>query len=133
MCLVWAPQTRGPITASANSTMRALWRHMGSYGMKIWGRRCPTHGERAKPLDRVVAAAHFDCCVCVCGWFCVWEQLLATLLFEILHQTRQYGQLLHTHITKSAPNDLKYNWMCKIVIIQRFCTCFDILVQCTLS
>jgi hypothetical protein len=37
----------------------------------IWGRRCPIHGEGAKPLDRAAAAAHVDCCVlCVCLWLC---------------------------------------------------------------
>ncbi len=42
-----------------------------SIGAMIWGCRCPINGERAKPLDRVAAAAHFDCCVlCVCLWLC---------------------------------------------------------------
>ncbi len=35
------------------------------------GHCCPIHGERAKPQDRAVAAAHFYCCVlCVCLWLC---------------------------------------------------------------
>jgi hypothetical protein len=36
--------------------------HRGD-GAMIRGRRCLFHGERAKPLDRVVVAAHVDCCV----------------------------------------------------------------------
>ncbi len=71
----------------------------------IWERRCPIHGERAKPIDRAAVAAHFDCCVLcvVCVFvvvFCVWEQLLATKLVESQHRPRQNGQLLHTNITK---------------------------------
>jgi hypothetical protein len=77
----------------------------------IWGCCYPIHGERAKPLDRVAAAAHFDCvsCVCVCGcMLCVWEQLLATILVESQHWPRQNGQLLRNYIIKSAPKDPKY-------------------------
>ncbi len=31
------------------------------------GALLPYQWRRAKPLDRVVVAAHFDCCVCICG------------------------------------------------------------------
>jgi hypothetical protein len=35
----------------------------------IWGRRCPIHGERAKPLvgRRRLLILIVVCCVCVCG------------------------------------------------------------------
>ncbi len=58
-----AHQTSEPTTASTNLRARALCRPVGSCITKFWGGCCPTHGERAKPKDRVVAAAHFDCCV----------------------------------------------------------------------
>jgi hypothetical protein len=61
--------------------------------------------------------------------FCVWEQLLATRLVESQHWPRQNGQFWHAHITKLAKKHSKNNWMCKLVIIQRCCTCFDFLVQ----
>ncbi len=68
MCFVCAPQTSDPTPASANVKARALsilfWRAVVP---KIWEYHCPIHGESAKPLNRAAAAAHFDCCVCVCG------------------------------------------------------------------
>jgi hypothetical protein len=36
-------------------------------------------------------------------------------------------QLLRTHITKSVLKHPKYDWMCKLIIIQRCCTRFDFL------
>ncbi len=73
MFLVLIPKSREPAIAIANPALDACNRTIGSNGAMIWGRRCPIHGERAKPLDRA-AAAHFDCCVlCVCLWLCfVW-------------------------------------------------------------
>jgi hypothetical protein len=70
MCLVCTPPTRKPITPSAKEKMSVLWRHVGSYGIKILGHRCHTHGERAMLLDRVAVAAHFDCCVMLCVVVC---------------------------------------------------------------
>ncbi len=93
MCLVCTPQISDPTPVSTNSKARAL-------SILFWVAAAPRFGgttalsmESAKPLDREVAAAHFDCCVCVCGSFCVWEQLLATILVESQHQPRQNGQL----------------------------------------
>ncbi len=40
---------------------------LGSRSSEIWGHHCLIHPERAKLLDKAAAAAHFDCCVCVCG------------------------------------------------------------------
>ncbi len=82
---------------------------------------CPIHGERAKPLDMAVAAAHVDCCVlCVCLWLCLWVgATLATIPVENQHWPRQNGQLWRTYITKSALKHPRYDWMCKFVIIQR--------------
>jgi hypothetical protein len=75
----------------------------------IWGCCSLTHGESAKPLDRAAEVTQFDCFVCVfVVVFCVWEQLLATLLVESLHWLRQNGKLLQTHRLKSAPKDPKY-------------------------
>jgi hypothetical protein len=65
-----SPQTREPDVAIANPAQDDCNGPIGSNGAMIWGRRCPIHGERAKPLERVAAAAHYDCCVCcvcVCG------------------------------------------------------------------
>ncbi len=72
MCLVLLPQTREPAIAIVNPALDAFNRLTGSDGAMIWGHHCPINGERAKPLDRVAAAAHFDCCVLyVCLWLCV--------------------------------------------------------------
>jgi hypothetical protein len=97
-----------------------------SNGAMIWGRHCPIHGERAKPLDRAAVAAHVVVCVFVVV-FCVGGQLLATILVESQHWPRQNGQLLQAHITKLALKHPKYDWMCKLLIIQRCCTRFDFL------
>jgi hypothetical protein len=71
MCLVLVPQTRESALASANPALGACNVPKGSDGAMIWGCRCPIHGERAKPLDRAAAAAHFDCCVLsLCLWLC---------------------------------------------------------------
>jgi hypothetical protein len=59
----------------------------------------------------------------------VWEQLLATIPVESQHQPRQNGQLLQGHRPKFPPKHPKYKWMCKVIIIQRCCTCFDLSVQ----
>ncbi len=84
----------------------------------IWGRRCPIHRERAKLLDRAVAA-HVDCCVlCVQLWLC----FVSYVLVESQHWPRQNGPSLHTHSTKLAHKHPKYDWMCKLVIIQRVLT-----------
>ncbi len=122
-------QTREPAIMCANPALDSCNEPIGSDGAMIWGCHCPIHGERAKPLDRAAAAAHVDCCVlCVCLWLCfVWEWLLATIPEESQHRPRQNGQLLHTHITKLAPKHPKYDWMCKLVIIQRCCTRFAFL------
>ncbi len=74
------------------------------------------------------AAAHvgFVCCVVLCV---VIQASLATILVVTLHQQTQNGQFLHHHITKSANKHPKYNWMCKFIIIQICCTCFDFLVE----
>jgi hypothetical protein len=64
--------------------------------------------ERAKPLEGRVAAAHIDCCVFL--WLCfVVQASLATLVVESLHQSKQNGQLLCTHTTKSAPQTSDVN------------------------
>jgi hypothetical protein len=70
MHVISLPQTREPVVAIANPVLDACNRPIGSNGAMIWGRHCPIHGERAKPLERAAVAAHFDCCVlCVCLWF----------------------------------------------------------------
>jgi hypothetical protein len=72
MYLVLSPQTREPAVAIANPALDACNRLIGSNGAMIWGCRCHVNGERAKPLDGAVAAAHFDCCVlCVYLWFSI--------------------------------------------------------------
>ncbi len=115
MRVALSPQTREPDIAIANPVQDTCNGPMGSNGVMIWGCRRPIHGERAKPLDRVAAAAHFDCCVlCVmCVFvvvFCVWGQLLATKPVEIQHRPRQNGQFLPAHITKAANKHPKYCW-----------------------
>ncbi len=71
MCLVLLAQTREPAIAIANPALDACNRPIGSDGAMIWGHHCCVNGERAKPLERAAAAAHFDCCVlCVCVWLC---------------------------------------------------------------
>jgi hypothetical protein len=92
----------------------------------IWERRCPIHGERAKPLDRVawLLMLIVVCCVCVCGFVLCVGSTLATIPVESQHQPRQNGQLLHTRITKPALKHPKYGWMCKHLIIQRCCIRF---------
>jgi hypothetical protein len=88
--------------------------------------------REGKAAGSRVAAAHVGCCVCcvLCFVvvFCMGEQLVATILVESQHQPRQNGPFLRTHITKSALKHPKYNWMCKLVIIQRCCTRFDFLL-----
>jgi hypothetical protein len=54
-------QTREPAVACANPALDACNKPIGSNSGMIWGHHCPIHGERAKPLDRVAAAAHVDC------------------------------------------------------------------------
>ena len=68
------------------------------------------------------------CCVCVCGCVLCVGATLATIPVERQHLPRQNGQLLHTHITKLALKHPKYDWMCKLVIIQRCCAHFDFLL-----
>jgi hypothetical protein len=71
MCLVSLPQTREPALASMNPVLGTCGGPIESNGAMIWGRRCPIQGERAKLLDRAVAATHFDCCVlCKYLWLC---------------------------------------------------------------
>ncbi len=82
MCLKSLSQTREPALACANPALGACNGPIGSNGAMICGRRCPIHGERAKPLDRAAAAAHVGCCVCCVlktVVLFVWEQLLAIL------------------------------------------------------
>jgi hypothetical protein len=87
-----SPQTREPAAAIGNPAQDTCNGPIGSNGTMIWGRHCPIHGERAKLLDRVAAAAHFDCVVAVfVVVFCVWEQLLATKPVESQHRPRQNG------------------------------------------
>jgi hypothetical protein len=59
----------------------------------------------------------------------VWERLLATIPVESQHRPSQNGQLLQGHWQKFPPKHPKYIWMCKLIIIQRCCTCFELLVQ----
>jgi hypothetical protein len=57
------------------------------------------------------------CCVCVCG--CVLF-VGATFSYHTGRKStlaKANGQLLQAHITKLALKHLKYNWMCKLVII----------------
>jgi hypothetical protein len=65
-------------------------------------------------------------CVVLCV---VIRASLATILVVTIYQQTQNGQFVHNHITKLANKHPKYNWMCKLVIIQRSCTHFDFLVQ----
>jgi hypothetical protein len=67
-------------------------------------------------------------CVCGCGCVLCVGATLATIPVESQHWPRQNGPFLHTHITKSALKHPKYDWMCKLVIIQRCCTHFDFLL-----
>ncbi len=126
-------QTMEPAITCANPALDAYNEPIESDDAMIWGRRCPIHGERAKLLDRAVAAAHVDCCVLcvVCVFvvvFSVWDWLLATILVESKHRPRQNGQLLQAHNTKLAIKHPKYGWMYKLIIIQRCCTHFDFLL-----
>ncbi len=133
MCLQNLSQTREPAVTCANPALEACNKPIGSDGMMIWGRRCPIHGERAKPLERAMVAAHVDCCVlCVfvvvfCCVLCVGATL-ATIPVESPHWPRQNGPFLRTHITKLALKHPKYDWMYKLIIIQRGCTHFDFLL-----
>jgi hypothetical protein len=65
-------QTRELAVACANPALDACNEPIGSDGAMIWGRHCPIHGERAKPLvgRRRLLMLIVVCCVCVCG--CVW-------------------------------------------------------------
>jgi hypothetical protein len=87
--------------------------------------------REGKAAGIMVAVAHVGCCVCCVLCFvvviCVGGRLLATILVESQHQPRQNDPFLHTHITKLALKHPKYDWMCKLVIIQRCCTHFDFL------
>ncbi len=71
MRVVLLPQTREPAATIVNPALFACNGPIGSNGAMTWGRRCPIHGERTKPMDRSAAAACFDCCVlCLCLWLC---------------------------------------------------------------
>ncbi len=67
-------------------------------------------------------------CVGVCGCVLCVGATLATIPVESQHRPRQNGPFLRTHIIKSALKHLKYDWVCKLVIIQRCCTRFDFLL-----
>ncbi len=45
------PQAREPAAVIANPPPGACCGPLGSRGAKIWGRHCPTYGERAKLLE----------------------------------------------------------------------------------
>ncbi len=54
--LMWiknSSQTRDPAIACTNPVPGACNRPMGRCGVKIWGRHCPTHGERGQICLRV--------------------------------------------------------------------------------
>ena len=63
--------------------------------------------REGKAAGSRVAAAHVGCCVCcvLCSVvvFCVGERILATILVESQHRSRQNGQLVHNHICAQRP------------------------------
>ncbi len=130
MCFVCAPQISDPTPASANSKARTL-------SILFWGDAEPRFGATAalsmeREQSRWVGWWQLLKLIVVCVFvvvFCVWEQLIATIPVESQHRQRRNGHFLHTHITKSAPKVPKYKLMCKIVVIRRYCTCFDLLVK----
>ncbi len=116
--------------------------HKPSAGRLHWTYREQQHDDLGAPLPypwtESKAAGYGSggfsfwllCVVCVfVVVFCVWEQLLATIRVESQHWPRQNGRHLQGHRPKFPPKHPKYKWMYKLVIIQRCCTCFDLLVQ----
>ncbi len=98
----------------------------------ILGRRCPIHGGRGHShwIGRQwLLILILVSCVCVCGCvLCVG----ATISYHTGRKStsaKANGQLLQGHRPKFLPKHLKYKWMIKLSIIQRCCTCFDLLVQ----
>jgi hypothetical protein len=68
------------------------------------------------------------CCVGVCGCVLCVGATFATMPVESQNWPRQNGPFWHTHITKLALKHPKYDWLCKLITIQRCCTCFDFLL-----
>jgi hypothetical protein len=99
------------------------------------GAPLPYPWERAKPLNRAVAAAYNVCCVlCVCLLLCLVVFCVCASNFS--YHTCKKSTLAKAkwpissiHATKLALKHPKYDWLCKPVIIQRCCTRFEFLLE----
>ncbi len=102
---------------------RAFHEPIGISNAMVWGHRCPTHGEKAKPLEGRAAEAHFGSCVFVCLCVCV-VVLWACLAFSYLTCKKVKtdwgfglwnGWLIHIHNRKGITEAHPYYRMSIIV------------------
>ncbi len=147
--MIFIPSTCSRITSRITSRVSsriwhgAIWhvRHLRadsevwlSHTSSVW----PWSGAPKVFLyDTFLGGLHQLCCVVLCCVvllcpvvLCVvtWAGL-ATILVVKWYWPSQNDQLLHAYITKLGTKYPKYKRMSKLIIIQRCCICFDLLVQ----